>query len=501
MPKRQKACLFGCKRGQSRETDYDKRFEEWARQKQKLKDQQKQRMNQQDQEEKDNYDSRNYADPPKNKPPRKVQPRCNDSEGRKLQCGIIWEPDDNEQAEYTNEADELVLAWVNNKRLIRLTERLAQAADEHITDIHRQLAEQTIESAMSSREEKAAQLLEAQREAASRRVEEAYQARVREVEEAKRLQEALLNEEIRAAEARRELEELRLAEEIRQLEEQAQTTTNDDQRTSAEEDQLKDLEHEILHDYHDAVNREIDHESILAEHVVKAQDGTTQYESAESGWDKYSEMNTAEDLQDSPRKLGEDSARNEQRTKERLAKHGASVEARIRQNVANLIREKHATPKTEDQTQEYQNNLQDSNNEQLDDYLHRLEEEIELELDFHEPEQETFSPTQKKVHAEMLRSGAREGDEDLVTELLHERPAAVNDYDENGWTALHEAARAGHNHVAEILLDAGASVNMRSNLGVGATPLFLSIFNHGENHPCSQLLRSRGGVAIAPKFS
>jgi ankyrin repeat protein len=70
--------------------------------------------------------------------------------------------------------------------------------------------------------------------------------------------------------------------------------------------------------------------------------------------------------------------------------------------------------------------------------------------------------------------------------------------DANGWTPLHEGARAGHVEVVELLVKKGANINERTMEGKGETPLYWSIQENGEDHPVSQLLLSLGALSIGP---
>ena len=81
---------------------------------------------------------------------------------------------------------------------------------------------------------------------------------------------------------------------------------------------------------------------------------------------------------------------------------------------------------------------------------------------------------------------------DLVEDYVHEKHT-------NGWTPLHERARAGHKEIAEILIAKGASINERTN--GGETPLCLALqAHHGEDHPLVMFLRELGTVSIGPEL-
>jgi len=68
-----------------------------------------------------------------------------------------------------------------------------------------------------------------------------------------------------------------------------------------------------------------------------------------------------------------------------------------------------------------------------------------------------------------LQSAAAQGDLVTVRAILRSEPDLVNARDEDGWTPLHEAARAGYVRVADLLIKSGAEVDARDHLG--ATPL------------------------------
>ena len=81
------------------------------------------------------------------------------------------------------------------------------------------------------------------------------------------------------------------------------------------------------------------------------------------------------------------------------------------------------------------------------------------------------------------------------------------DLDRNGWTPLHEAARAGQVEIVDFLIQQGMKngvalnlfVNVTSNFGMGWSPLALAIQHHGENHSVVHLLRQAGGQVTYPR--
>mmetsp|Transcript_33738 Transcript_33738/g.71919 ORF Transcript_33738/g.71919 Transcript_33738/m.71919 type:complete len:522 (-) Transcript_33738:188-1753(-) len=93
---------------------------------------------------------------------------------------------------------------------------------------------------------------------------------------------------------------------------------------------------------------------------------------------------------------------------------------------------------------------------------------------------------------------AQDGDAAQLGRVIDKLGHLLEAKDENGWTPLHEGARAGHEEVVRLLVDRGASINERTREGKGETPLYWSIKENGEDHPVSQLLKSLGGLSIGP---
>ena len=64
-----------------------------------------------------------------------------------------------------------------------------------------------------------------------------------------------------------------------------------------------------------------------------------------------------------------------------------------------------------------------------------------------------------------VNEAAARGDAKVLQALLISFPEAINRRDLNGWTALHEAARAGETDVVKLLIDNGASLETLTNNG------------------------------------
>lgn len=64
-----------------------------------------------------------------------------------------------------------------------------------------------------------------------------------------------------------------------------------------------------------------------------------------------------------------------------------------------------------------------------------------------------------------IQDAARKGDVKKIKELLQQDPKLINDKDKNGDTALHQAALHGQVTAVQVLLDAGADVNIKNSYG------------------------------------
>ena len=103
------------------------------------------------------------------------------------------------------------------------------------------------------------------------------------------------------------------------------------------------------------------------------------------------------------------------------------------------------------------------------------------------------SPTPEETHrlrlvnAAAARKHAQRGD---VAELhaLLDRVAVdfLDDGDENGWTALHEAARSGHADVLRLLVAKGADASKKTKYGQSVHDIARDV--HQEDHPAMRFL-------------
>jgi ankyrin repeat protein len=54
---------------------------------------------------------------------------------------------------------------------------------------------------------------------------------------------------------------------------------------------------------------------------------------------------------------------------------------------------------------------------------------------------------------------------EMLTDIVEAVESYIDKKDQNGWTPLHEGARAGHVEVVELLAGKGANVNRRTHDG------------------------------------
>lgn len=95
---------------------------------------------------------------------------------------------------------------------------------------------------------------------------------------------------------------------------------------------------------------------------------------------------------------------------------------------------------------------------------------------------------------------AQKGDLQAMSRILKKEVSLVHAQDENGWTPLFEASRAGHIDIVRLLYQNGAKVNQRSSRGRGGTPLYYAKKRHGEDHPVVKFLVDVGGKEVEPEL-
>ena len=88
------------------------------------------------------------------------------------------------------------------------------------------------------------------------------------------------------------------------------------------------------------------------------------------------------------------------------------------------------------------------------------------------------------------------GNLDVLQKEVKNNKAAVKAKDENGWTPLHEGARAGHIDVVKYLVENGADLN--DITGTGGTALYLAKKQLEPDNPVISYLESLGALEIGP---
>ena len=99
--------------------------------------------------------------------------------------------------------------------------------------------------------------------------------------------------------------------------------------------------------------------------------------------------------------------------------------------------------------------------------------------------------------ADDIRMAAYLGDNNRIEDYLTLRPDWINDADENGWTAVHEAVRQAHVGTIRLLAQRGADLNART--GDGWSPLAMARDVHGPDHPTARALEELGAIRLRPQ--
>jgi prolyl 4-hydroxylase len=92
----------------------------------------------------------------------------------------------------------------------------------------------------------------------------------------------------------------------------------------------------------------------------------------------------------------------------------------------------------------------------------------------------SFPDGWKLLHND-VSDGASKNDLRLVDNLYIKDPQSIHSVDTNGWSPLHEAARAGSVDVAKYLFERDVDINLKTGHGVGDSALDLARQYHGED--------------------
>jgi len=100
-----------------------------------------------------------------------------------------------------------------------------------------------------------------------------------------------------------------------------------------------------------------------------------------------------------------------------------------------------------------------------------------------------------------ILNAARKGDINTLSNILRHRPEWVGYRDQNGWEALHEAARSEHIEAVEMLIEVGnADVNSRTgeHMNGGSVLWWAEQFSIPANSVTFRYLVERGAKVLAP---
>eukprot|EP01036_Dinobryon_divergens_P025323 gene25323-33854_t len=97
-----------------------------------------------------------------------------------------------------------------------------------------------------------------------------------------------------------------------------------------------------------------------------------------------------------------------------------------------------------------------------------------------------FNPNDEPGFA--IRRAAQNGDVPGIEYLLRRNPNQINEADDNGWQALHEAIRGGYPEIVKYLVEMGADLGGRT--GNGETPLMIARAYLPVNHAIIEYLLS-----------
>jgi prolyl 4-hydroxylase len=110
------------------------------------------------------------------------------------------------------------------------------------------------------------------------------------------------------------------------------------------------------------------------------------------------------------------------------------------------------------------------------------------------------SPSAAAIDAPAAHRAAATGDLDSLKKLATTDRKMLHSKDGNGWQPIHEAARAGHVEIVELLLKHNADINARTHGGKGGSPLNVAVNTLSANHPVSKFLMENGALNIEPEL-
>lgn len=87
-----------------------------------------------------------------------------------------------------------------------------------------------------------------------------------------------------------------------------------------------------------------------------------------------------------------------------------------------------------------------------------------------------------------LALGVLNNDLRVVDNLYIKDNERIHQVDKNGWSPLHEAARAGHVEMVKYLYERDVDINLKTGHGIGQSALDLALEHHGEDSEIYQFL-------------
>jgi prolyl 4-hydroxylase len=113
----------------------------------------------------------------------------------------------------------------------------------------------------------------------------------------------------------------------------------------------------------------------------------------------------------------------------------------------------------------------------------------------------------RQNHPELAQTGSRvtlahtyaaAGKAEELIQLIHEQNHLIHAKDHNGWTPLHEGARAGHIDIVKYLVEQGADIKERAQHGTGGNAIFYAFHHQGQKSAVYQFLESLGVASVEP---
>jgi prolyl 4-hydroxylase len=146
-----------------------------------------------------------------------------------------------------------------------------------------------------------------------------------------------------------------------------------------------------------------------------------------------------------------------------------------------------------------------------DDYLEELDDFFPPYIISGSPEAENWklrnphgwklsSPSAAQVNRPEGHAAAANGDIARLAAIAKKNRKMLHAKDTNGWQPIHEAARAGHLEVVQMLLEHDVDINARTHGGKGASPLYVAIESLSESHPVAKFLLENGAINIEPEL-